>query len=82
MTTSHSKLLGNGGSYEGIGEMYVVEQEVNYKNHHHFVAINLLVEEKELPKDGQNKDPIGLSERQPIVRSKLLENGGRYEGIR
>ena len=62
--------------------MYVVEQEVNYKNHHHFVAIDPLVEEKELPKDEENKDPIGLSERQPIVRSKLLKNGGSYEGIR
>ena len=62
--------------------MYVVEQEVNYKNHHHFVAIDLLVEEKELPKDEGKKDPIGLSERQPIVRSELLENGGTYEGIR
>ena len=46
------------------------------------VAIDPLVEEKELPKDEENKDPIGLSERQPIVRSELLENGGRYEGIR
>ena len=82
MTTSRSKLLGNGGSYEGIGEMYVVEQEVNYKNHPHYAAILLLVEEKELPKVGQNKDPIGMSERQPIVRSKLLRNGGSYEGIR
>ena len=57
-------------------------QEVNYKNHPHYVAILLLVEEKELPKVGQNKDPIGMSERQPIVRSKLLRKGGSYEGIR
>ena len=58
MTTSRSELLGNGGSYEGIGEMYVVEQEVNYKNHPHFVAIDLLVKENELPRVGQNEDPI------------------------
>ena len=81
MTTIRSELLGNGGSYEGIGEMYVVVQEVNYKNHPHYVAILLLVEENELPKVGQNEDPIGMSERQPIVRSKLLGNGGSYEGI-
>ena len=62
--------------------MNVVEQEVNYKNHPHFVAIVLLVEENELPKVEQNKDQIGMSERQPIVRSKLLGNGGSYEGVR
>ena len=56
-----SKLLKDDSSYKGIGEMYVVEQEVNYKNHHHFVAIDPLVEEKELPKDEEKKDPIGLS---------------------
>ena len=82
MTTSGSKILGNGGSYEGIGEMYVVEQEVNYKNHPHFAAIALLVEENELPKVRRNKGPIGMSEGQPIVRSKLLGNGGSYEGVR
>ena len=52
MTTSRSELLGNGGRYDGIGEMHVVEQEVNYKNHPHFVSILLLVEENELPKVG------------------------------
>ena len=81
MTTSGSKILGNGGSYERIGEMHVVEQEVNYKNHPHFAAIALLVEENELPKVRRNKGPIGMSERQPIVRSKLLENGGSYDDI-
>ena len=81
MTTSGSKILGNGGSYEGIGEMHVVEHEVNYKNHPHFVAIALLVEENELPKVGQNKGPIGMSEGQPIVRSKLLGNGSSYKRI-
>ena len=62
--------------------MYVVAQEVNYKNHPHYVANLLLAEENELPKVGQNEDPIDMSERQPIVRSELLRNGGSYEGIR
>ena len=41
-----------------------------------------MVEENELPKVGQNEDPIGMSEGQPIVRSELLRNGGSYEGVR
>ena len=61
--------------------MHVVAQEVNSKNHPHFVAILLLVKENELPKVGQNEGPIGMLERQPMIRSKLLENGGSYKGI-
>ena len=77
-----SKLLGNGGSYESIQRVILVAHEMDYKNHPYFTTIHPLVEENELrPKSGKMMTQLGLLERQPIFRSKLLGNGSSYESI-
>ena len=40
--------------------MILEAHEMDYKNHPHFTTIRCLVEENELPKVGQNDDPIRI----------------------
>ena len=77
----HSKLLDNGSIYEGVQRVILVAKEMSYKNHPHFATIRCLVMENQLPTVGQQKDPIGMSEKHLVVHSKLLNNGGIYEGV-